>query len=118
MPSAITSAEILIKELCERLRNDQRAQPIYIERAETVEEELGLVALCAEMDDLGQRDTFPFEERMFFAQAVSAMERNDSEAVRAIIYQHSVSIWIGKGESRAQWDLLMAGDFNIVNPAR
>ena len=90
----------------ERLRNDQRVQPIYIERAETVEEELGLVALCADMDDLGQRDTFPFEERMFFAQAVSAMERNDSEAVRAIIYQHSVSIWIGKGESRAQWDLL------------
>ena len=110
VPSADESARHLIEELCDRLRNDNRTQSLYIERAEAVEgkDELNLAALCQSISNLGQRDTFPFEERTFFARAVVALQQDDTETVRAILYHHADSVWIGKGESQAQWGLLRA----------
>ena len=108
VPRAPDSARPLVIDLCERLRNDQRTRVTYIDRAEGIEQELNLRALCADLTDLGLRDTFPFEERTFFAQAVAALQRDDPDAVRAIIQRHSYSVWIGKGESQAQWGLIEA----------
>jgi hypothetical protein len=106
VPSADESARPLVQELCDRLRNDQRTQSLYIERAEAIEQELNLPSLCADIGNLGARDTFPFEERTFFARAVADLQQGDTEAVRAILYHHSDSVWVGKGESQAQWGLL------------
>ena len=108
VPRAADSASRLVIDLCERLRNDQRTRVTYIDRAEAIEQELNLRALCAGLTDLGLRDTFPFEERTFFAQAVAALQRDDPDAVRAIIQRHSHSVWIGKGEIQAQWGLIEA----------
>lgn len=108
VPRADESARPLVQELCERLRNDQRTQSDYIDRAETIEQELNLPSLCKQIADLGDCDTFPFEERTFFAQAVSALQQDDIEAVRTIIYHHADSVWVGKGESQVQWGLLRA----------
>ena len=52
-------------DLCERLRSDRRTQPSYIDRAAAIEQELNLPEWCQQLTDLGQRDTFPFEERIF-----------------------------------------------------
>ena len=108
VPHAAESARPLIHGLCERLRNDMRTRVIYIDRADAVEQELNLPALCAGITDLGTRDTFPFEERTFFAEAVSALQRGDPDRVRSIIQRQSGSVWIGKGESQAQWGLIQA----------
>ena len=108
VPRAPESARPLVIDLCERLRNDQRTRVTYIDRAKTIERELDLRARCAGLTDLGLRDTFPFEERTFFAQAVAALQRDDPDAVRAIIARHSHSVWIGMGESQAQWGLIEA----------
>jgi hypothetical protein len=108
VPRAPDSARPLVVDLCERLRNDQRTRVTYIDRAESIEQELNLRALCADVTDLGTRDTFPFEERTFFALAVGALKRDDPDAVRSIIERHSRSVWIGKGESQAQWGLIEA----------
>ncbi|MDB3898530.1 PglZ domain-containing protein [Gammaproteobacteria bacterium] len=109
VPHADDSARPLVQELCERLRNDQRTQSLYIDRAEAIEQELNLQSLCEAITNLGHRDTFPFEERTFFARAVAALQQDDIEAVRAILYYHADSVWVGKGESQAQWGLLRAG---------
>jgi len=108
VPHAPESARPLVIDLCERLRNDQRTRATYIDRAVAIEQELKLPQLCAGVADLGTRDTFPFEERTFFAQAVAALQRDDPDAVRAIIQRHAHSVWIGKGESQAQWGLIEA----------
>ena len=71
VPRADESARPLVKELCERLRNDQRTQSDYIDRAEAIEQALNLSSQCQAIADLGHCDTFPFEERTFFAQAVA-----------------------------------------------
>ncbi|GIB72271.1 TIGR02687 family protein [Vibrio cholerae] len=106
VPRASDAAEPLIADICERLRSDRRTQATYIERAESVEAELDLKALCGGIVDLGERDTFPFEERTFLHQAMDALQRDDTDKVRHILSRHAQSVWTGKGESQAQWDLL------------
>ncbi|MAE92198.1 MAG: alkaline phosphatase [Pelagibaca sp.] len=106
VPRASDAAEPLVADICERLRSDRRTQAAYIERAESVEAELDLKALCGGIVDLGERDTFPFEERTFLHQAMDALQRDDTDKVRHILSRHAQSVWTGKGESQAQWDLL------------
>lgn len=108
VPRALPEARPLVDDLCERLRNDQRTKALYIERAETIERELNLPTACKGLDDLGVRDTFPFEERTFFAQAIDALKRDNVDRLRALLERHSQSVWIGRGENQAQWELLQA----------
>ena len=108
VPRAPAEARPLVEDLCERLRNDRRTQPRYIERAEEIEAALGLRVACAQITDLGERDTFPFEERTFFAQAVDALKRDNTDRLRGLLARHSRSVWVGRGENQAQWHLLQA----------
>lgn len=106
VPRAPVEARPLVVDLCDRLRNDRRSQPLYIERAEEIERELALAARCADVSDLGTRATFPFQERASFAQAVEALKHDQVEALRHALERHSRSIWAGRGENQAQWQLL------------
>ncbi|OGB35303.1 MAG: alkaline phosphatase [Burkholderiales bacterium RIFCSPLOWO2_12_FULL_61_40] len=108
VPRAAASSQPLIDDLCERLRNDRRTQSTYIDHAEGIEADLKLVKLFESWSDLGTRDTFPFEERTFLARAIDGVLRDDIDRARTILEQHQQSVWTGKGESRAQWDLIRA----------
>ncbi len=108
VPRAEVNSQPLIDDLCDRLRNDRRTQSLYIENAEGIEADLKLVKLFEGWADLGTRDTFPFEERTFLARAIDGVLRDDMDRSRSILEQHQRSVWTGKGESRAQWDLIRA----------
>ncbi len=117
MPEALTSvphaqpeAQPLIEYLCDLLRNDQRTQALYIERAERLEgkDELNMRAACVGIADLGPRETFPFEERSVFAQAVDAFQRDNIDKLRQVLNGREKSVWSGRGESQSQWQLLQA----------
>ena len=79
VPCGDEAARPLIDELCDRLRNDRTAQTMYIERAESIEKELSLADAFAGVTELGNRDTFPFEEQSFFRLAVAAIENDKTE---------------------------------------
>ena len=108
VPHASNQADITINELCDRLRNDQRLQSQYIDRAEAIEAEMNLLATCREIDDLGSRDTFPFEERTFLKRAIKGLLQDDLDIPRQLLSKHERSIWRGKGENQEQWLLLQA----------
>lgn len=108
VPRAALEARPLVEDLCERLRDSAVNQPLYIERAESVETELGVCEACAAYLDLGVRGTFPFEERSFFAQAVDALKRDNTDRLRQLLGHHTKSVWIGRGENQAQWQLIQA----------
>ena len=108
VPRALPEARPLIEDLCERLRDNRRTQALYIERAETIERDLGLIEACRAIADLGVRDTFPFEERSFFAQAVDALKRDNVDRLRGLLGRHAQSVWVGRGENQAEWQLLQA----------
>lgn len=113
VPRANPEARPLVEDLCDRLRNDRRTQAVYIERAEAIEKELDLPAQCKGIENLGVRDTFPFEERSFLEQAVGALNRGDTDVVRAILERRECSVWTGKGENLAQWAVVRAA-LNLV----
>jgi hypothetical protein len=106
VPRAEMQAKPLIEYLCDLLRNDRRTQSVYIDRAEEIENDLNLVSQFGSWSDLGDRDTFPFEERTFLSGAIEGILRDDIDRVRSILERHQQSVWTGKGESRAQWDLI------------
>ncbi|MGI9211115.1 MAG: PglZ domain-containing protein, partial [Methylococcaceae bacterium] len=106
VPCADAQAKPLIEYLCDQLRNDRRTQSVYIDRAEEIEKDLNLVSHFGGWSDLGNRDTFPFEERTFLSRAIEGILRDDIDQVRRILEHHQQSVWTGKGESRAQWDLI------------
>ncbi|MBL7180766.1 MAG: PglZ domain-containing protein [Desulfobacterales bacterium] len=106
VPRAPEEAKHLVEDLCDRLRNDRRTQSVYIDRAETIERDLDLPGHCKAIKDLGVRDTFPFEERSFLAQTIDALKLDETDRVRSILGRHKHSVWIGKGESQAQWGLI------------
>lgn len=108
VPRSQPEARPLVEDLCDRLRNDRRTQAHYIERAEAIEQELNLPALCAGIEDLGARDTFPFEERSFFSQAVEALKRDNVDKRRQVLDRHAHSVWVGRGENQAEWLLLQS----------
>lgn len=108
VPRAEGAAGPLVEDMCERLRSDRRTQNTYIERAEAIEAELDLPGVCRHLTDLGERDTFPFEERTFLRRAMDALARDDTDGVKSILERHAQSVWTGKGECRAQWDLIRA----------
>ena len=108
VPHAAKEAHVLVGDLCETLRNDNRTRSTYIERAEQIERDLNLPSDCAGIVDLGKLDTFPFEERTFLNQAISALQSDQLDDVRVLVERHQNSVWLGKGENQAQWSLVAA----------
>jgi PglZ domain len=109
VPHAPVEARPIVEDVCDRVRTDPKSRAIYIERAETIEAELNLPDLCSAIEDLGERDTFPFEERTFLRTAIKGIVSGDTDATRRVLTRHKSSIWLGKGESQAQWELVRSG---------
>ncbi len=109
VPHAPMEARPIVEDVCERLRSDPKSRTVYIERAETIEAELNLADLCGAIEDLGERDTFPFEERTFLRTAIKGIVTGDTDATRRVLVRHKNSVWLGKGESQAQWELVRTG---------
>lgn len=106
VPHAPIEAKPIIEDVCSRLRSDPNSYAIYIERAEGIEIDLNLPQFCKELNNLGERDTFPFEERVFLQAAIDGITNAETEITRKILARQKNSIWLGKGESQAQWELV------------
>lgn len=108
VPRAGPEARELVFNLCATLRHDGRTKPHYIEQAEAVEVALKLPELCRGIAELGARDTFPFEEKSLFTQAVVALEQDHPDRFRQLLAERQDSVWTGQGESQAKWQLLQS----------
>ena len=109
VPHAPMEARPIVEDVCERLRSDPKSRTTYVERAEAIESELHLVDLCGAIEDLGVRDTFPFEERTFLRTAIKGIVTGDTDATRRVLSNRTSSIWLGKAENQAQWELVRSG---------
>lgn len=106
VPHAPVEARAIVDDVCDALRNHPEARAHYIERAEGIEVELRLPQLCGSIEDLGERDTFPFEERTFLRTAIKGIVGSEFDATRRVLTRHGNSVWRDKGESQAQWELV------------
>lgn len=115
LPTALTSAprapkeaQPIVNDTCDRLRNDLRYRAAYLQRAESIEQELNLPEICRNIEDLGEKDTFPFEERTFLRRAIDGLLQDDTDRTRLMLGRNEHSVWRGKGESQEQWALVRA----------
>ena len=108
VPHAAAEAEPLVMDLCDTLRNDNRSRQVYVDNADRIERDLNLPGSCVGIEDLGKLDTFPFEERTFLRSAIRALKHDRLDDIRQIVGRHRNSVWLGKGESQAQWGLVSA----------
>lgn len=109
VPCASEEAQAIVEDVCDRLRDNPKSRPDYIERAQTIENELGLVTQCGPIEDLGVRDTFPFEERTFLRTAINGIVAGDIDKAREVLASRENSVWAATGESQEQWNLVEVG---------
>lgn len=108
VPHAPGEAKPVIEDVCHRLRTEPRSSSVYIERAQSIETELNLLELCSGIEDLGEKDTFPFEERTFLRRAIKGIVSDVPDVAYGLLVKHEDSVWTGRGENRSQWDLVRA----------
>jgi len=109
VPHAPDTARSVIEDVCAQLRTDPAGRANYIERAQAIEQDLHLEELCKGIEDLGTRDTFPFEERSLMQAAITGVANGDLDVTRRVLSTREGSVWAGSGESQAQWELVRAG---------
>lgn len=108
VPRAPVDAQPVVEGVCETLRSNNKSRARYIEKGEEIEDELRLPDVCSGIADLGERDTFPFEERTFLRVAIRGVIDGDLDLTRTLLSRRKNSVWLGKGENKAQWDLVRA----------
>lgn len=105
VPKAGIEARTLVYEVCEQLRKHDDHKDLYKLTAQKVEDELQLAERSAGITNLGIRDTFSFEERVFLQRFVEKASASDIEAARVIRETRKNSIWLSQEDRLAEWTL-------------
>jgi hypothetical protein len=108
VPRAPDEARTFVDALCDFFRKHRDHRSRYVEIAETVEGDLDLRSTCAHIEDLGVRDTFPFEERTFLRRAAAGIKKDDLDVTRQLVGRAKHSVWRERHETVQQWELVEA----------
>lgn len=98
-------ARSLVYDVCEHLRRSDDHKDVYKTFAQDVENELNLADRTRGMTNLGVRDTFSFEERIFLGRLVERVSEGNIDAARAIWESRTRSIWLTQENRLAEWTL-------------
>jgi len=102
VPRAEGGSETLVYSVCDSLRGTDKTQLAYMKAADRVAEELKLFERAAHLTDLGERDTFAFEERLYLEIFSNAALADDLELAERISLQRKQSIWVKQNGDRQQ----------------
>jgi hypothetical protein len=105
VPRAGEEAKGLIYEVCEDLRRHDDHKDHYKTIAQEIEDELLLATRTKEMVNLGIRDTFAFEERVFLQRLIDRACAGEIDAAREIWQSRQRSIWLTQENRLAEWTL-------------
>lgn len=93
VPRAEPGAKALVYDLCHELRSHADYRSKYLEAAQRIEADYQLPTQCQDMKRLGCRDTFSFEERFLFKQAVEAISAGQLAIARQMAVERLNSVW-------------------------
>lgn len=107
--AGVTRAEPRFRDvvypICDRMRGSDDTREGYIRLATALEKNLRLPTLTAHLSELGVRDTFPFEERVYLSRLVALTQSGDLSAARLIVQQRRRSVWRSLPERALLWKL-------------
>lgn len=107
IPQVGAEAKSLVYEVCDELRKHEDHKDSYRLIAREIEQELSLAERSRGMTQLGERDTFSFEERFFLQMMVERALDGRLEEAREIGEGRKRSIWMGQEERLAEWALAL-----------
>lgn len=105
VPCAGFEARTLVYDICEDLRHHDSYKDAYCTMAAEIEMELALSQHTKEMVRLGERDTFPCEERLFLQRMVDYAIEGHTELARQTWENRKKTIWMSHEERLAEWTL-------------
>ena len=105
IPQVGVEAKTLVFDVCDELRKHEDHKDCYRVFAQEIEQELLLAERSSGMSQLGERDTFSFEERFFLKEMVARALDGELEKAREIWEGRRKSIWMGQEERLAEWAL-------------
>jgi len=98
------STSQLIHEVCSQLRKRKDLEERYVQQAKRVSDELSLPKLFAKETNLGNINTFAFEDTTFFSAFKDKLLSGDLNAAESILNQSTDSIWSTyDDERRSSW---------------
>jgi hypothetical protein len=105
VPRAGEDAKSLIFDVCDTLRRHDDHKDIYRTTAQEVEDDLQLAAKTLGMKNLGVRDTFACEERIFLSRLVDSAIAGQIDTAREIWQSRQKSVWLSREDRMAEWTL-------------
>ena len=110
LPDALTDLTIAAPDhkerifaLCDRMRKNDDYREGYIALAQRLEGELKLRELFQDCDQLGMRDTFPFEEQRYLKRVPALAQARELDGASEIISARRMSVWSSVGERAVLW---------------
>ena len=104
VPKAHIESRELIQSVCSQLRKRKDVEDQYVQQAKRISKELSLAQLFASESDLGQINTFAFEDTTFFHAFKDEFVAGNLEKAQAFLNQSIDSIWSTyDDERRATW---------------
>ncbi len=105
VPRASVERRERINAICERLRDSDATRETYMTLANQVEANLDLASHFREVADVGQRDTFSFEERQQLAGLTRAVQKGDLKQAGQILDARKTSVWRRQPERAQAWQV-------------
>lgn len=100
IPRASDRQKDFVFMVCDKLRDSDTHQIVYMDKANKVDERLQLERRMSRIEDLGQKDTFAFEERSFLHVFVRNVNAGDFEKAQEIAKIRQRSIWVKNTNER------------------
>jgi hypothetical protein len=105
VPRADVNHQDIVFAICRELRDSVLLQSTYMEMADKVATEMKLETEVKEVEDLGQLDTFAFEERSFLNSFVKAALAGKLGAANAMALSRKNSVWVRNTPRQSFWTI-------------
>lgn len=119
VPRAADTAESLVYGVCDAIRGRDRCHFSYMDAAKRVADELKLQKHLSGVTELGDRDTFAFEEQVYLAVFTESVLNGQYDMAEDVYHIRTNSIWVKHiGDRQLLWTvadralglILAAGD--------
>lgn len=118
VPRADKARESLVYGICDRLRGTEAHHQAYMELATSVADDLQLMKHMQGVSELGDRDTFAFEERVYLNVFKDAALAEDYGRAVEISRIRNHSIWVARNGDRKQLWTIADRALTLIKSAR
>ncbi|MCL4488345.1 MAG: PglZ domain-containing protein [Chloroflexi bacterium] len=91
--------------ICDRLRSSDEWRDAYVALANRIEKDLKLHDHFRAAKELGERDTFAFEEKQSLASLATAVLESNLQTARSILDARSHSVWRRQADRAQIWQV-------------